>query len=52
MKLLRVEDIEKRLNVSKWSVRRYLRQGMFNPQKIGRRWYVTKESLDKFWGRE
>jgi len=45
---LRVEDIAKALKCHPLTIRRYIRAGKLKAQKIGRRYYVSKDSLKEF----
>ena len=48
IELLKVEDISQALNVSMETIRRYVRTGKLKAQKIGRRYYVSKDSFRAF----
>ena len=48
IELLKVEDIAKTLDVSLETIRRYVRTGKLQAQKIGRRYYVSKDSFRAF----
>jgi len=48
IELLKVEDIAKALSCNMETIRRYIRQGKIKAQKIGRRYYVSKENLKTF----
>jgi len=48
IELLKVEDISQALNVSMETIRRYVRTGKLKAQKIGRRYYVSKDNFKAF----
>jgi len=48
VELLKVEDIAKTLDVNLETIRRYIRQGKLKAQKIGRRYYVSKDNIISF----
>lgn len=48
IELLKVEDIAKALSCNMETIRRYIRQGKIKAQKIGRRYYVSKENFKAF----
>jgi excisionase family DNA binding protein len=48
IEVLKLEDIAKALDVSLESIRRYVRSGKLKAQKIGRRYYVSKDSFKAF----
>jgi excisionase family DNA binding protein len=48
IELLKVEDIAKALDVNMETIRRYIRKGKLKAQKIGKRYYVSKENLITF----
>ena len=48
IELLKVEDIANTLDVSLETIRRYMRTGKLKAQKIGRRYYVSKDSFKDF----
>jgi len=48
IELLKVEDLAKALNCNMETIRRYIRQGKIKAQKIGRRYYVSKDNLKTF----
>jgi len=47
-KLYSVEDLVNMLNLSAETVRAYLREKKIKARKIGLRWMVTEENLQKF----
>jgi len=48
IELLKVEDIAKTLDVSLETIRRYVRAGKLKAQKIGKRYYVSKDNFKSF----
>lgn len=48
IELLKVEDIAKTLKVNKITIRRYIQAGKLKAQKIGRNYYISKESFREF----
>ena len=48
IELLRVDDLVKTLGIHRETVRRYIRAGKLKARKIGRRYYVSKDSLKEF----
>lgn len=48
IELLKVEDLAKVLGCNMETIRRYIRQGKLKAQKIGRRYYVSKDNLKAF----
>jgi len=48
IELLKVEDIAAALDANIETIRRYIRQGKLKAQKIGRRYYVSKDNLKDF----
>lgn len=48
LELFKAEDIAKELRVNLETVRRYIRRGKLKAQKIGRRYYVSKDNLKAF----
>lgn len=48
IELLKVEDIAKALGCNMETIRRYIRSGKIKAQKIGRRYYVSKENFKTF----
>lgn len=48
IELLKVEDLAEVLGCNTETIRRYIRQGKLKAQKIGRRYYVSKDNLKTF----
>lgn len=48
IELLKVEDLAEVLGCNMETIRRYIRQGKLKAQKIGRRYYVSKDNLKTF----
>lgn len=48
IELLKVEDLAKALHCNMETIRRYIRQGKLKAQKIGRRYYVSRDNLKTF----
>ena len=48
IELLRVEDLAKTVGVHMETIKRYIRAGKLKARKIGKRYYVSKESLKEF----
>jgi len=48
IELLKVEDISQALDVNMETIRRYIRTGKLKAQKIGRRYYVSKDNFKAF----
>jgi len=48
IELLKVEDIAKAIDVNMETIRRYIRKGKLKAQKIGRRYYVSKDNFKAF----
>jgi excisionase family DNA binding protein len=47
-KLLTPEDVAERLQVSRWTVMDYLREGRIQGRKVGRLWRITEGDLQAF----
>mgnify|MGYP000915247775 CR=1 FL=1 len=47
-KLYNVEELTKKLDVTKLTIRTYIKQGRLSARKIGGKWYVTEEELISF----
>jgi excisionase family DNA binding protein len=50
VELLRVEDLSGALGCNMETIRRYIRTGKLKAQKIGRRYFVSKENFVAFTG--
>lgn len=48
IELLRVEDIAKVLKVHNATIRRYIKTGRLKAQRIGKRYFITKERFSEF----
>ena len=48
IQLYTVDEIAKILQAHPVTIRRYIREGKIKAQKIGKRYYVTKENLKAF----
>jgi len=48
IELLKIEDIAEGTGICTETVRRYIRQGKIKARKIGRRYYVSKDSFKEF----
>jgi len=48
IQLYTVDEIAKILQAHTVTIRRYIREGKIKAQKIGKRYYVTKENLKAF----
>lgn len=48
IELLKVEDLAEALKCHIETIRRYIRAGKLKAQKIGKRYYVSKENLKAF----
>jgi len=48
IELLKAEDLAKALDCNLETVRRYIRSGKIKAQKIGRRYYVSRDNLKAF----
>jgi len=46
--LYSIDDLHKKLGVSKLTLRSYLRTGRIRGRKLGVSWYVTEESLQEY----
>lgn len=38
-------ELEKRLGISLWTLRRYIQRGKLRAQKVGRKYFVSSEGL-------
>jgi len=47
-KLYNVEELTEKLDVTKLTIRTYIKQGRLSARKIGGKWYVTEEELISF----
>jgi excisionase family DNA binding protein len=47
-KLYNVQELTKKLDVTKLTIRTYIKQGKLSARKIGGKWYVTEEELISF----
>ena len=48
IELYSVEELSEMLGIQERTVSRYLREGRLQGRKLARRWYVTAESLQKY----
>ena len=48
IELMPLDVLAKRLGIHIVTIRRYVRQGKLNARKIGRSYYVSKDSLKNF----
>jgi hypothetical protein len=48
LKLFSVDDLHDMLGISKMTLRAYLREGKLKGRKMGVKWFVTEESLRKY----
>ncbi len=48
LKLYSVDDLHKMLGISKMTIRAYLREGKLQGRKMGVKWFVTEESLRRY----
>ncbi len=47
-KLYNVQELTEKLDVTKLTIRTYIKQGRLGARKIGGKWYVTEEELISF----
>jgi excisionase family DNA binding protein len=43
-----VQEVAKKLKISVYTVRKYLKEGSLKGKKVGGHWYVTQEALKNF----
>lgn len=48
IEMYEVEDLMDQLNLSRYTVRNYLKDGKLKGRKIGIRWYVSEDNLAEF----
>jgi len=48
LKLYSVEELSEMLDVNERSMRKWLREGKIQGQKLGVKWYVSEEMLKKY----
>lgn len=48
LKLFSVDDLHEMLGISKMTIRAYLREGKLKGRKMGVKWFVTEESLRRY----
>ena len=48
LKLYSVDDLHEMLGISKMTIRAYLRDGKLNGRKMGVKWFVTEDSLRRY----
>jgi len=48
LRLFSVDDLHEMLGISKMTIRAYLREGKLQGRKMGVKWFVTEESLRKY----
>jgi len=48
LKLYSVDDLHEMLGISKMTIRAYLRDGKLQGRKMGVKWFVTEDSLRKY----
>ena len=48
IKLYTLDDLSKRLDIHIVTLQRYVREGRILAQKVGKRYLVSKEALEKF----
>lgn len=48
LKLFEVEDLAETLGLHDRTIRKLLREGRLRGRKLGKRWYVTEESLKTY----
>ncbi len=48
LEVFTLDELEERLSIQKFTLRRYLKAGRLKGRKIANRWYVTAESLREF----
>ncbi len=48
LRLFEVEDLAESLGLHERTVRQLLREGRLRGRKLGKRWYVTEESLKAY----
>lgn len=46
--LMTIGEVAEHLRLSRWTVRRYVRDGVLPASKIGRFWRVRPQDLEKF----
>jgi len=51
IKLYDLDEIAKAFNVTKITIRGYLKGGKLKGEKMGKRWYVSEESLKEFFNK-
>ena len=47
-KLFTVSEIAEKLDVSAFTIRRYIRKGILKANKIGRKWYVLESVFKEY----
>ncbi len=48
IRLYSVDELNKKLNISKVTLRNYFKQGKIKGVKMGNRWFVSEDSLKDF----
>jgi len=48
IKVFTIEEIAKKFGITTATVRRYLKSGKLSGQRMGVRWYVSENAIDKF----
>lgn len=48
--LYSVDDLHRQLDLSKMTIRSYLREGRIRGRKLGVKWYVTEDALRSYFG--
>ena len=48
--LFDLDELSKQFTVTKHTLRKYINAGKLKGQKVGKRWYVSEESLKEFFG--
>lgn len=51
-KFYTLDEIAKAFNVTKITIRSYLKEGKLRGEKMGKRWYVSEESIKEFFNKE
>lgn len=48
LKIYNLDEVSESLGVSKFTLRKYIKEGRLSAQKVGGRWLISEEAISEF----
>jgi excisionase family DNA binding protein len=48
LKIFTLDEVSKALGVTKFTLRKYIKEGKLSAQKVGGRWLISQEAISQF----